>query len=239
MTEPDEVTTTSKAQRAARLLDAAAARQLPLAALGGVAIQLLCASAGSGGRWCRPLADIDVATTLKDKPAVDRLITEHGFTPDAPFNRMNGSTRLRYFDADGSHLDVFVDELRLCHVISWRRQLGAGMGTLPLPELLLTKLQIVHAEPKDLSDLSALLTDAWDAILGEWARLERLVRDDWGLWRTSRGNLGRLAGPADPLVAERAGQALRRWDAVPLSLKAQLRGRVGDRVRWYDEPEEV
>jgi hypothetical protein len=98
---------------------------------------------------------------------------------------------------------------------------------------------VVQAEPKDLSDLSALLTDAWDAVLSEWARLERLVRDDWGLWRTSRGNLERLAGSADPPVAERAAEALRRWDAIPLSLKAQLRGRVGDRVRWYEEPEEV
>jgi hypothetical protein len=237
MTEPNELRMTGRTERAARLLEAAAGSGMPLAALGGVAVQLLCPSAGPGGRWSRPLADIDVATTGKDKPAADRLITGHGFTPDAHFNRLNGSTRLRYFDADGSHLDVFVDELRLCHVISWRRRLTAGLRTLPVPELLLTKLQIVHAEPKDLSDLSALLTDVWDAIEGEWDRLQRLVRDDWGLWRTSRGNLERLAGR--PETAERAGDALRRWDAIPLSLRAQLRARIGDRVRWYEEPEEV
>lgn len=237
MTEP------TKARRAERLLNSAAASGLRLAALGGVAVQLLCPSAGPDGRWGRNLADIDLATTLKHKPAADKLILENGFTPDAPFNRMNGSTRLRYFDADGSHLDVFVDELRLCHVISWRRRLDVGMRTLPLPELLLTKLQVVNAEPKDLSDLSALLTDAWEAITGDWAQLERLVNGDWGLWRTARGTLERLAGGADPTaepaLAGRAADALRRWAAMPLSLKAQVRARIGDRVRWYEVPEEV
>lgn len=245
-------TSSAKARRAEGLLDSAAASGLRLAALGGVAVQLRCPSAGPGGPWSRELADIDVATTLKNKPAADKLIIEHGFAPDAAFNRMNGSTRLRYFDEDGSHLDVFVDELRLCHVISWRRQLEAGMRTLPMAELLLTKLQVVNAEPKDLSDLSALLTDGWQAIKEDWARLERLVKDDWGLWRTSRGTLEKLASsagppsPADPsspadavLAAERAGELLRRWSALTLSLKAQVRGRIGERVRWYEEPEEV
>jgi hypothetical protein len=95
---------------------------------------------------------------------------------------MNGSTRLRYFDEDGSHLDVFVDELRLCHVISWRRQLEVGMRTLPMAELLLTKLQVVNAEPKDLSDLSALLTDGWQAIGDDWA--------GWNGWSRTTGGCG-------------------------------------------------
>jgi hypothetical protein len=229
----------TKARRAESLLNSAAADGLRLAALGGVAVQILCPSAGPDGPWSRELADIDVATTLKNKPAADKLILEHGFAPDAPFNRMNGSTRLRYFDEDGSHLDVFVDELRLCHVISWRRQLEVGMRTLPIAELLLTKLQVVNAEPKDLSDLSALLTDGWQAIGDDWARLERLVKDDWGLWRTSRGTLEQLASQADLVLAERAREMLRRWSGMTLSLKAQVRGRIGERVRWYEEPEEV
>jgi hypothetical protein len=41
------------------------------------------------------------------------------------------------------------------------------------------------------------------------------------------------------LAAERAGELLRRWSALTLSLKAQVRGRIGERVRWYEEPEEV
>lgn len=57
-----------KARRAAGLVGAAAAGGLPLAVLGGVAVQLLCPSARPGGQWHRALAGIDVAATLKARP---------------------------------------------------------------------------------------------------------------------------------------------------------------------------
>jgi hypothetical protein len=152
---------------------------------------------------------------------------------------MNGSVRMRYFDTDGAHLDVFVDELRLCHVVTWSKGLPRGASTLPLPELLLTKLQVVKAESKDLSDLSALLTDQWDELREHGDRLEKLVRADWGLWRTGRGTLERLAESMDSAVGDRAAELLDRWRNFRLTPQARLRGAIGDRVRWYEEPEEV
>ncbi|HEX8007208.1 MAG TPA: hypothetical protein VF482_12345 [Trebonia sp.] len=225
--------------RAEDLLAAAAAEGLPLCALGGVAIQLLCPSAQPGGRWSRTLADLDVATVGKSRARVDQLIRSQDFAADEPFNRMNGSIRLRYFDADETHLDVFVDELRLCHVVDWSKRLRAGMPTLPVPELLLTKLQVVQCESKDLSDLSALLTDQWSGIQHQRDDLERAVRADWGLWRTGQINLEKLARSEDQIVRTRAGELLGQWGRFRLTAKARLRGRVGDRLRWYEEPEEV
>jgi hypothetical protein len=108
-----------------------------------------------------------------------------------------------------------------------------------LPELLLTKLQVVKAESKDLSDLSALLTDRWDALQSQRDRLEKLVRGDWGLWRTGRGTLEKLVTSTDPAVGDRAAELLDRWKNFRLTPQARLRGAVGDRVRWYEEPEEV
>ena len=98
---------------------------------------------------------------------------------------------MRFLDTDDSHIDVFLDELRLCHAVKWGRSPGEG-NTLPLPELLLTKTQVVELEPKDIGDLSALLTDRWDELWAARDRLADLVRNDWGLWRTSRGTFERL-----------------------------------------------
>jgi hypothetical protein len=234
MTFPD------RAARAEQLLSAAEARGIAVCALGGVAVQLLCPSARAGGSWHRELADVDLATTTKSRRQTEELITADGFEPDAEFNRMNGSVRLRYFDADGSHLDVFIDELRLCHAIEWRRSLKVGCATLPLPELLLTKLQVVQQEQKDRSDLAALLTDQWEQLVQGLDRLGELVRGDWGLWHTGQLSLTKLkeASPAG-LVHERADELAERWQAFPLSAKARLRASIGDRVRWYEEPEEV
>jgi hypothetical protein len=235
--------TTDYADRTARaqqILSAAVERDLAICALGGVAVQLLCASARPGGAWHRGLADVDLATTAKARRLTEEVIAANGFVADETFNRMNGSTRLRYFDADGSHLDVFVDELQLCHTISWRRGLRVGVPTLPLPELLLTKLQVVQQEEKDRTDLSALLTDCWDDVTGGLDRLADVVRVDWGLWRTGDLSLQKLAAnSSDALVRDRATELSQRWQAFPLSAKAKMRAAVGDRVRWYQEPEEV
>lgn len=230
---------TDRISRAQAVLAAAATRGIGVCALGGVAVQLTCASARVGGPLHRELADVDLATTTKARRQVEAVIEGTGFVADEGFNRMNGSTRLRYFDSDGSHLDVFIDELRLCHTITWKGGLQVGVDILPLPELLLTKLQVVQQEAKDRSDLSALLTDRWRELTDAMARLAELVRGDWGLWRTGSISLQSLIDDSDDVVRQRAADLHERWLAFPLTAKARLRAGVGDRVRWYQQPEEV
>ncbi len=226
--------------RAGEQLVAAAHKEgIRLALLGGVAIRVLCPSARDGGPWQRSLADIDLATVPGERKATERLLREKGLEPEAHFNLMNGSERLRYLDEDGAHVDVFLGEMRLCHVIEWRKALGHEMTTLPVPELLLTKLQIVKIEEKDLGDLSALLQDQWPAVEADRKRLTRLVGQDWGLWKTSLLNLEILGRSDVALVASRAGDLAESWRSGPRSLKYRARAIVGERVRWYEEPEEV
>ncbi|MFL6098751.1 MAG: hypothetical protein ACJ71T_02215 [Actinomycetales bacterium] len=229
----------ARARRAQELAVAAAAAGLPLGVLGGAAVEILSPSARPGGRWSRSLADIDVATVAKRRRAVEELIVSQRFSADKQFNMMNGSMRLRFFDEDSSHLDVFVDEMRLCHPIMWGSSLHPGATTLPVALLLLSKLQIVQIEEKDRGDLSALLTDQWKAIGAVDGQLGSILRKDWGLLHTASLNLEKLVSSEDELVALRAAELLKRWAGLRPSIKARLRGAVGERMRWYEEPEEV
>ena len=55
-----------------------------------------------------------------------------------------------------------------------------------------------------------------------------------------KASLQKLAAKtSDTLVRDRATQLSQRGQAFPLSAKAKMRAAVGDRVRWYQEPEEV
>ena len=78
----------------------------------------------------------------------------------------------------------------------------------------------------------------------------KLLGADWGWWRTVTGNLAKLPG----LIAEKPElvpvnaaydpreqiQRLSQLAAdAPKSVKWRLRSNVGDRVRWYELPEEV
>jgi len=81
-------------------------------------------------------------------------------------------------------------------------------------------------------------------------RFGKLLGADWGWWRTVTGNLSKLPAladehpelippdrPLDPIAQSRYLLALA--ESAPKGVKWRLRANVGDRVRWYEEPEEV
>jgi len=100
-----------------------------------------------------------------------------------------------------------------------------------------------------LSGFEALPADDTGTIGLE--RIGRLVAADWGWWRTTTMNLDKLAQLADgdhhdllPEArrfepAEQARRVRAFCEEVPKTMKWKLRARVGDRVRWYELPEEV
>src|SRR5207302_7101223 len=95
-------------------------------------------------------------------------------------------------DAHGRQVDVFVGSFRMCHEIPFERRLGAQEGTVPLAELVLTKLQIIELNEKDVRDAVALFVehDVTDDDIGINAgRVAELCAEDWGLWRTITRNL--------------------------------------------------
>jgi hypothetical protein len=180
---------------------------------------------------------------------VQKLFESLGYQGDRRFNTLNGHQRLLYLDGvNGRQIDVFVDRMKMCHVIELAGRLGHAGPTLTPADLLLSKLQVYEVNMKDLVDTTALLLDhpiseADDAIDG--AYLARLTSDDWGLYRTLQLNTARVRQAVRELEVD-AGRVNQRldelWgllDAQPKSLRWKLRARVGDRVSWYELPEEV
>ena len=81
----------------------------------------------------------------------------------------------------------------------------------------------------------------------ESAFISALCASDWGLWRTCQLNIERSLANLDKseldagereLVAARLTGLRDRIEAEPKPLKWRMRNQVGDRVRWYSEPEE-
>src|SRR5262249_6686223 len=151
------------------------------------------------------------------------------------------------------HVDLFYDRLDFCHLIPLAGRLDADRLTLPLAELLLTKLQIVKINEKDLVDSIVLLLEhpLGDSDAGgvNLARIARLCAEDWGLWRTATMNLDKvaaLAGGDARLDASARGRveaqlaAIReRLAAEPKPLAWRMRAKLGDRVKWYKDVEDV
>jgi hypothetical protein len=239
-------------EETARLLAMADERKLLMRVTGGIAVALH-ADDGLPESLRRPWKDIDFATVKGSSRGVTALFEAAGYEADRQFNALNGHRRLLFFDqANRRQVDIFVGTFQMCHEIPLTQRLELEPVTIPLAELLLTKLQIIELNEKDQRDILALLAShdvgSGDAETINADLVARLCANDWGLWRTVKLNVERseqaLPGYEVPADARaRIGAGLRAlWERIerePKPTRWRLRDRVGDRVRWYEEPEEV
>jgi len=232
-------------QEATRIIDAANAAGIPLRLLGGLAIYFQCPGAGSVERLQRKYNDLDFATLSKWGTKTRALFAKLGYTGNKTFNALHGHQRLFFWDEQhGRQVDIFIDRMQMCHIIDFRSRLQQDQRTLSLPDLLLTKLQIVEINEKDIFDVIALFYD--HDITGQGIHADYiagLAANDWGLQKTLEINLKKTRAfaiehdfPAH--VAERIEALLAAMEARPKSLAWKARAIVGERVRWYELPEE-
>ncbi len=229
----------------------AAAREAKVSAklVGGVAVNLHSQSA-TRPPLKRKYGDLDFVAPSKQRGAVQKLFESLGYQGDMRFNTLNGHQRLLYLDdSNGRQIDIFIDRMRMCHVIELADRLGMDGPCLTPADLLLSKLQVYEVNQKDLVDTVALLLDHpiadsdEDAINAPY--LARLCSQDWGLHRTLQMNTQRVREASHELdvpaavVEQRLDELWQAIDAEPKSLKWKLRSRVGDRMSWYELPEEV
>jgi len=212
-------------------------------------VALRCESAGAPPLQ-REYKDVDLAGRAADWVRIGALLTDAGYTAHEQFNALNSDRRLLFFAPSGRRLDVFLDRVELCHKIDLLPRLGIPGATLPPADLLLMKLQVVETNDKDFRDMAALLVDLpladGDDEAIDVAYLSGLAARDWGLWRTMTMVAGRLEAHAGTLGDERIARAVtakvavlqERLESVPKTRGWRLRARVGDRVRWYELPDD-
>jgi hypothetical protein len=234
-----------------RLLDLAKQEGVPLNLLGGVAVRLHAPEIPPS--LDRQYKDLDFAVPKKAGGATDKLLRDAGYEPHITFNAMHARERALFFDDEHERqVDVFIGSFRMCHQIPLDDRIGNGAQTVPLAELLLTKLQIIEVNEKDVRDTVLLLHGHEiadhddDAVNG--ARIAELCASEWGLWRTITANLERCRqhvpdyqleqADRDRIVA-RFDELLGRIEEEPKSRGWKLRAKVGERKRWYELPEEV
>ena len=228
----------------------AADASLGLKLLGGLAVRVLCPDFPPRLRRDQ---DIDFACVTKQRKKVAEYLDGVGCEPDRRFNNLNGDRQMYFTAPSGRPIDVMVDRLTMCHVLDFRPSFDRQPFTIDAVDVLLSKLQIVELNEKDLRDIVHLLAGL---PLGggsqpsiDTDRFGKLLGSDWGWWRTVTGNLAKLEEllgertlVPDNHVYEPVAQAARLLELAvqtPKSMKWKLRANVGERVRWYELPEEV
>lgn len=246
--------------RARELVLAGEERGVRLRVLGGVAIALR-AGPDTPHELRRPVNDLDLVVAEGEGRRTGELLKDHGLVAlSERFNALHGHRRLVFVgqDADVSRdgkVDVFVGDLEMCHVVPLRRRLEHDPLTLSPTDLLLSKGQIAKLTAKDRLDLYNLLfnhavdtsgVSAPDVV--DAAYIARLCARDWGWWRTLSANLRSsrrlledvpIAEFERARIGERLAALLEAIEVAPKTIRWRARSRVGERVRWYEEPEDI
>jgi len=239
---------TAEAQRLAHLV---VAEDLRLRLMGGLAIWLRSPTVRVPP-YARSYGDLDFVAASAASRQVTTFLQDQGYVPEKLFNAIHGASRLNFAADDGRWtIDVIFDQFQMSHRIDLRGRLTDTAGTLQLADLLVTKLQVWEVNRKDLGDAACLLADhpvASDrADVVDVTRLVALTTADWGLCHTVERNLERVAerwraepGPGAAYdAAANAEAVLAAIRGAPKTLAWKARARVGERVRWYETPEDV
>jgi len=238
-----------------RILKASDEAGVILRVIGSLAFQMHCPKYGYLQQAMgRAYTDIDFAAYGKQTATIRGLFDQLGYSENKEVFIVSEGDRAIYDRREsGLHVDIFYEKLDFCHVIHWDGRLEVDAPSIPLAELLLEKMQIVQINEKDVIDTIMLLLEHplgdSDQETIHIGRVAQLCANDWGLWRTTTMNLQKvrsLAPGYEQLTKDEKGKmerqvdaALQRIEAEPKSMGWRLRARVGDRVKWYKDVDEV
>ena len=206
----------------------------------------------------RDLTDIDFAAYSKEGERIEKFLSQDQFQSD----RQKASLTPGLFagrhiyenPSTGLHVDIFEDELNMCHLVNFRNRLHLDSPTITLADLSLEKFQIVRINEKDIRDMLMLFAShpvgdtEQETINGKY--IAGILSRDWGFYHTTTMNLVKIRSGLDRYkdlftaqdmqnINDRITTLEQMIDKTPKSLSWKARGAIGTRVQWYNDVEEV
>lgn len=236
-------------QRALDLYEESKHRDIDLRLIGSIAVRVRCRQYLRIISPARKYKDIDFFALGHERAKVKKLFLNLNFEIDRALQVAVEETRYSFFQRDGQlRVDVFFDELDFCHKLDLRDRLSVDeSATIPLADLMLSKLQIVNLEEKDIEDICLLLLEHplgdSDVDCINVGYVSKLLARDWGFWFTVNQNLDKLDSGIQKkfqngsnshirirhhlgTLREHIGMEQKTWGWV-------VRAKIGPRLKWY------
>lgn len=234
---------------AQRVVEAADDRGLTVRLIGGTAVRNHSETMGEEP-FVRNYRDVDFVGRREEESEIIDMMEELGYASNERFNTMR-RYRLEFYDEDNDRkADYCIDKFEFCHEWNLRDRIGEDYPTVPIEDLLLSKLQIHEPSDRDVRDIVAMLNDhpveeRDDRERIDPAYISGLCRGDWGLYKTVTMSLDRVETyvenhdlPLDESVIQLRVDDLRAFiEEEPKTLRWKLRSVIGERKQWYRQPE--
>lgn len=230
-------------------------RGLHLRLLGAVAFQIHCPKYSYlTAKLGRVLSDIDFAAYGKERSKINEMLRQLGYTEDPEIAAYFANRRMIWNDRSrGFHVDIFFDKLEMNHDVLFADRLEHEGSTLPLADMLLEKMQIVHINNKDVVDTIMLLREhvvgSGDSETIDANYVAGILSSDWGFYHTVTTNLKNIIEKSMTYpelteedrndISQKIRTLLDIVEAEPKKLGWKLRARLGTSNKWYRDVEEV
>jgi len=238
-------------KEAERIIATAEKNGITLRLFGGLAVRFHCPSA-THRELARKYADIDFMGLRKQARGMKKLFVDLGYAPRDVFNALQGDTRLIFNDVNnGRRVDIFLDIFEMCHRLDFKDRLLLDKYTIPLADLVATKLQVVEITEREYRDIISMfndheISDSDDPETINGRYLAKLCSQDWGIYKTFSINLGNISAALDQYnlnpesqktVRKRIQDLTTRIENEPKSMGWKVRARIGEKKQWYELPE--
>ncbi len=238
-----------------KIIDEAHKRNLTLCLIGALAFHNHCPKYNYIQKETnRFFTDIDFMAYIEQKHDIEKMFLDLGYMNDKRIQTIPGVKRSIFFTSDHSmHSDIFYDVLDFSHKINFRGRLEIDYPTVSLVDLLLEKMQIAQINEKDIIDTIMLLREhdvgSSDDETINIDYIAKTCKSNWGLWKPVTTNLDKVISLIDKydllnsddqqIIRERLQRIRQHIDKEPATLYWKLRSRVGERVKWYRDVDEV
>lgn len=240
-------------KEALEILQAAQKPGITLRLLGGIAFRLRCPSS-TNEKLKRGYQDIDFFALSKERGKIRKLFASLGYKePRTLINILHEHRMIVENSQSKTNVDIFFDVFEMSLKLKFEKRIALDETTLSLADLLLTKLQAFEFTQREYKDVLALLKD-YQLTSSESNRginasyIAKLCGNDWGLYKSVLVNLSRVtenissylpSAEDKNIVLGRINQLKNVLEHEPKSMKWMLRAIIGERLRWYEIPEEI
>ena len=235
-------------EEAMRIQSEAEKESIRLRLLGSLAFRLQCPrNAAHFEALERRITDIDFAASTSNREKLLDFFKQQGYVVDENALYIGGGYRYIFENPQNKkHIDVFFDQLEMCHTVIFKDRLKIDNWTISLADLLLEKMQIVEISTKDFKDTAILLLEhgiGQDDRTINMEYIGNIMSNDWGFFHTFSTNLSKLKDALiqfdsfnekeREIIRQRIEEILERVNSSEKSLRWKARAKIGTKIRWY------
>jgi hypothetical protein len=196
--------------------------------------------------------DIDLVVRHSDLPTLLSFLKRAGWIEDEWLRANSGGSRARFSQPNLSMpiLDVWVGKLRMAQTLDIEESMDLCEVSLPITDLVLSKLQIHHLTSKDALDLLALLNafefsgDPCRRLDSE--RISSIVYNSWGWYHSIEQSAREFVQFSQQMKSQSTIDELQSANiskvldsildvsaSTPKTVLWYLRRLIGHKIQWY------